>query len=134
MKKGIILILLITFGVFVSTNITFAASSLGRVFGGEIVSIEANPIKELESLGYACIKFGTTVSIMPIGSPAGTPTDYFIPYYEMSKTGITPVIGGLIAGMYTSMRAYIPCILSSTHPDVKVISLDTMILFGTSGI
>ena len=82
MKKGITLILLVVSFVFISFNMVFAFgfSSLGGMFGGRILLTKALPIQLLETVGYTCPTYGgTSLSIIPIGSPVGTPTNYFIP-------------------------------------------------------
>lgn len=131
MKKGIFYILLIVFLVFVSTRIVSASFSLGRVFGGRIVNTKALEIQALESSGYQCYMPGTSISILPIGSPAGTPTSYFIPSFVISKTRTTTRTGQLIMGRYLG-KTIIPCIFPSSPPMVISVSLDIITLFGTS--
>lgn len=138
-KKGIILFLLIVFLVFVSTSsvsanvfgFTNAMSKTVRQFGGKIIVPKALEIQELEASGFVCTVYGTTVEIMPIGSPVGTPSSYFIPSYITSKTRTTPRVGQSIMGKY-AWKTPIVCIYPSNPPIIKVVWLDTIILFGTS--
>jgi len=130
-KKSIFYILLIAFLVFVYANTTSAFSSFGRVFGGRIISPKALQITGLEASGFICPMFGTSISIFPIGSPAGTPLSYFIPPYITSKTRTIPRSGQLIIGKYSS-----PMVITCTSPYPPFITipvtLNTIILFGTS--
>lgn len=131
MKKGIIFILLIVFLLFVSARMVFAASYFGNLFGGRIIYTKAVEIEAWESAGYTCPMFGTSISIMPIGSPFSTPTSFFIPSFVTPKTRTTPAPHQLIIGKYSGQMTII-CILPSNPPDVQTVSLDTIILFGTS--
>jgi len=129
-KKGIIFILLIVFLVFFSTGIVSAYSSFGNVFGGRIINTKAVEIAGLEAVGYICPMFGTSISIIPMGSPISTPSSYFIPSYVVSKTRTTPTIGQLILGKYSG-RTMISCMFPYP-PSTIAVSLDTITLFGTS--
>ncbi|MFA5095542.1 MAG: hypothetical protein WC447_02705 [Candidatus Paceibacterota bacterium] len=129
MKKGTIFVLLIVFLVSISAKIVFAYSFLGGVFGGKIINTKATEVTILEATGYVCPMSGTSISITPIGSPIGTPTDYFIPSYITSKTRTTPTMSQLILGRYSGQT-----MITCTNPagDVQIVSLDTINLFGTS--
>ncbi len=132
MKKGIIFILLIVFLVFASTRVVSASFSLGKFFGGRVIETTAIPIEALKDAGYTCPMFGTSISILPLGSQTSTPINYFIPSYITSKTRTTPKMGGLILGKYEG-QSMITC----TRPCppsvcVETVSLDTINLFGTS--
>jgi|SRR3989344_7559571 len=134
MKKGITFILLVVSFVFISFNMVFAFgfSSLGGMFGGRILLTKALPIQLLETVGYTCPTYGgTSLSIIPIGSPVGTPTDYFIPSFVASKTRTTPSTGKLILGKYAGT-----IIITCTYPDppnMQTVTLPIINLFGTSG-
>ena len=130
MKKGIILILLIVFLIFFSVNMIFASSSFGGVFGGKIINTKAVAIATLEATGYICSTFGTSISIVPLGSPAGTPSNYFIPSFITSKTGSSPAISQSILGRYSGQTA-VTCTNVETE-DIKTVMLSTITLFGTS--
>ena len=137
-RKSIIFILLIAFLVFISVKMVFAYSFLGGVFGGRIIYTKALEIEEMEAAGYICPMFGTSISIIPIGSPPGTPTSYFIPSYITSKTRTIPAVGQLILGRYSGQTT-ITCTLtfpSESDPSIATtiltVSLDTINLFGTS--
>ncbi len=129
MKKGIIFILLIVFLVFASAKVVFAVSSFGKSFGGRIIYPKALQITVLESVGYICPMYGTSISIMPIGSPLVTPIEYFIPFYVTSKTRTTPATHQLILGRYSGQE-----VITCTHllGDIQTVSLDMINLFGTS--
>ena len=130
-RKSIIFILLIIFLVFVGARIVFAYSFFGGVFGGRIISMPALEIAEMEAAGYICPLFGTSISIVPIGSPPGTPTSYFIPSYITPRTRTTPAIRQLILGRYSG-QTMITCTLPSDPPITTTVSLDTINLYGTS--
>ena len=120
--------LLIVFLMFVSTQIVFASSF--NIFGGKIAAIEASDIQELEDFGYECDIPGISTSIVPIGSPSGTPIDYLIPYGVTSKTGTMPRIGQLILGSYSG-EEIVECINAESE-DVQTVVLNTITLFATS--
>ena len=119
---------------FVSFGIknTDAALNVKPQFGGRIISTKAVEIQELEYMGYECPVFGSSISITPIGSPLGTPTSYFIPFYNISKTGTSIMTGQLIIGKY-SWKTPITCIRLEP-PSIKPVFLDTITLFGTSKV
>lgn len=131
MKKGIILTLLIFFGVSISVGVAHASfSGLFGIFGGRIVSDRALEIGELEDFGYICDVPGYSIEIMPIGSPVGTPTSYLIPYSTRSMTGTVPSSGKLIIGRYIG-KTEVVC----QHPeseDIQTVPLDTVDLYGTT--
>ncbi|MFA5936831.1 MAG: hypothetical protein WC822_03060 [Candidatus Paceibacterota bacterium] len=129
-RKGIFLILLIIFLVFVSANVVDASFSFGKFFGGKIISTKATEIQILEGSGYTCPMYGTSISIVPIGSPAGTPTSYYIPSYVTPMTRTTPMTGQQILGVYGG-QTMISCFITYP-PDIRVVSLTSIILFGTS--
>ncbi len=131
MKKGTIFILLIIFLVFVGTRIVFAASSIGGFFGGKIISDKAMEIEIKEWAGYKCTVLGKSITIIPLGSPTGTPTSYFIPWAVVSKTRTTPTTGKSILGKYTG-RTIINCVRPGNPPTYATVSLNTITLFGTS--
>jgi hypothetical protein len=131
MKKGTIFILLIVFLVFISTKIVFAFSPFGGFFGGKIINMKAPEIASLEDAGYVCPMLGTSISIIPIGSPLNTPNYYFIPSYVIPKTRTTPTINQLILGKYGE-ETVITCTLPSNPPEVKTVMLKTIDFFGTS--
>lgn len=130
MKKGAIFILLIVFLVFVNTNIVSANSSFFRFLGGRITNTKATEVQIYESMGYVCPAYGTTISIMPIGSPSGTPIDYIIPYFVIPQTRTVPRTGQLILGRYGGVTT-VACTKLSP-PDVRTVMLPTINLFGTS--
>jgi hypothetical protein len=137
-KKGIIFILLIIFLVFVGTQVVFASFSffspsfsIIKSFGGRIIQTKALEIQELEAMGYICMVPGSSISITPIGSPAGTPISYFI---LPSKTNTTPMVGQLILGKYSMMKIVIPCIRAGYPPMFSSVSLNKVTIFGVSKI
>lgn len=143
MKKGIFFILLIVFLVFVNTNIvrsdavpatatsTLSGSGWGGFFGGRIINTKALEIETLEASGFICFVPGSTISIIPIGSPPGTPINYFIPSFVTSKTGYGASTGALILGKYGGIMT-ISCTLPAEPPITTVVSLNIINLFGAS--
>ncbi|KKQ88029.1 MAG: hypothetical protein UT09_C0005G0011 [Parcubacteria group bacterium GW2011_GWF2_38_8] len=141
MRKGIILVLLIVFLAFAGAKIVKsdavpataarAPSVSAGFFGGRIINTKALEIEALEGVNFECIVVGSTISIIPIGSPAGTPASYFIPTFITSKTRTTPSVGQLILGKY-STKTPITCIFKGIPPVTVVVNLDTITLFGTS--
>jgi len=133
MKKGIIFVLLITFAVFIGAK-TVSAFSFGNFFGGRIIDIKALEIRTLENVGYTCdTTGGSSIEIIPIGSPSYAPSSYFIPSYIYSKTGYPIMTGQLIIGRYSySYMTPITCIYPSDPPFIQVVFLNTIDLFGTS--
>ena len=119
----------VVFLVFLNTKTVFAYSSFGKVFAGKIIHTKDIEIQTLEFAGYICPVFGSSISIIPMGSPLGTPTSYFIPFGTYSKTGYSVRTGQLIMGKY-SWKTPIACV----HPagSVQTVWLDTISLFGTS--
>ncbi len=130
-RKGIIFILLAVFLLFIYARIVFASFSFGSIFAGRIINTKALEIEALEMFGYECAVPGTTIATISIGSPAGTPLDYFIPSFVTPRTRTTPRTGQLIIGKYSGKTA-ITCILPGDPPDVQTVSLDTITFFGTS--
>jgi len=131
MKKGIIFVLLIIFTIFIGAK-TVSAFSLGNFFGGGIIDTKALGIRTLEDAGYICdLSGGTSISIIPIGSPFYTPTNYFIPSYIFSKTGYTPMSGQLIIGRYLYITPIV-CTYPSNPPFIQIVNLETIDLFGNS--
>jgi len=133
-KKGIIFILLIIFLVFASVKVVFAFSSFGSVFGGRIIDTKAVAVRTLENIGYICGMeyFGTSLEILPLGSPPGTPTSYYIYNYTHSKTRTIPMSGKLIMGKYFGKMTQIcrkPC---PPGECLQTVTLDVITLFGTS--
>ena len=126
MKKGMILILLILFAVFFN-----ARTASAFFFGGRIIYPKAIEIEELEATGFVCFVPGSTISILPIGSPAGTPVSYFIPSFVTSATRTIPTASQLILGNYLG-KITLPCVLPGDPPAATTVSLDTIIYFGTS--
>jgi len=101
-------------------------------FAGEIISIPAFEIMEVEAMGFQCAKHGTSFSIRPIGSPSGTPVSYFIPSFVSSSTNIIPSLNQKIMGIYFGM-ATVPCILPATPtPIITVVYLNNVSYFGNS--
>lgn len=131
MRKGIIFSFLVIFLLFFSTNIVFAISSFLPQFGGRIIHTKSIEIEGLEAAGFECIVPGSTISIVPIGSPSGTPTSYFIPFGIYSKTGYSLRAGQLIIGKY-NWKVEIECVLSYPPYITIPVSLDTITLFGNS--
>jgi hypothetical protein len=134
-KKGIIFILLIVFVLFAGAGTVSAASyfNFGKMFGGKIIYPKASEIQELEDFGYTCTIPGTTISIVPMGSPASTTaTDFFIPSFVTSKSRTTPRSGQLIVGRYAG-KTTITCIQQIDEvEDIQTVILDTINLFATS--
>jgi hypothetical protein len=133
MKKSISFILLIIFLMFISTNIVYANVYFGNVLGGRIKSSIAEEIENLQASGYSCPMDGTSISITPIGSPSGTPAEYFIPSYvtPMTRTSIRSS-GQLILGKYSG-ETTIECTRPTPEgEDIKTVILPTITLFGTS--
>ena len=81
-------------------------------------------------MGFGCIMTGTSISIIPIGSPSGTPVSYFIPALVTPRTGGATETGDLILGNYGG-QTIIKCI-HFLGAEVTV-PLNTITLFGTSG-
>lgn len=129
MRKSIFFILLIAFFAFIGTEIVYASFYTNGFFGGKIISTKAKEIILLESTGYACTVLGTSISVSPIGSPAGTPTEYLIPFYVTPKTRTTPKANQLILGKYSGQT-----IITCKHPKLpdESVSLTNITLFGTS--
>jgi len=115
--------------LFIGTKIVLAYSSFGGFFGGKILSTKAIEIETLEGAGYLCYVPGTSISISTIGSPPGTPMNYFIPYSTISKTGNALRTGQLILGRYGGIEL-ITCFHESGPS--KMVSLERIDLFGTS--
>jgi hypothetical protein len=133
MKRGIIFSLLIVFLLLATTKIAFASFGLSLFpqFGGRIIYPKAIEIQALEAAGFQCIVLGSTFSIMPIGSPIGTPVSYFIPAGIFSKTRNSVRAGQLIMGKY-SFKTMIECILPAEPPVIVTVPLDTVTIFGNS--
>ena len=116
--------------LFVGTKIAFAFMPQ---FGGRIIHTKAIEIQTLEMAGFLCYAPGSTISIVPIGSPLGTPTSYLIPFGVTSKTRISPRAGQLIIGK-RSGKMVINCTLAYFPFTTIPVSLDTVFLFGNSRI
>ncbi|MFA5751285.1 MAG: hypothetical protein WCX79_04025 [Candidatus Paceibacterota bacterium] len=131
MKRYLIFALFVfslLFGI-VKTTSAQTREALG-FFGGRISSIEAINIKILETSGYQCVVPGVSLSIIPIGSRPGTPTNYIIPTGIYSQTGEPLEVGQLILGAYgglTTATCYLP-----EPPSTIVTPLHSVVLFGTS--
>ncbi len=135
-KRNKILIFVITAIIFASLNIDFAKGaniSISRSFGGKIISSKAMKIKALESSGFVCTMPGTSVSILPIGSPPGTPTDFIIPYVVIPKTGNKPEAGKYILGTYFGKMTAVCVLQTSETPIINTVILDSINYYGTSG-
>ncbi|MDO8659232.1 MAG: hypothetical protein Q7K54_01395 [Candidatus Parcubacteria bacterium] len=134
MKRGIIFSLLIFFLLLANTNTVFAFSSFRFLlpqFSGRIVFSPAIEIASLQMMSFQCAVMGSTFSIYPIGSPAGTPVSYFVPFGVFSKTRNAIRIGQLIIGKY-SFKTPIVCTSSTTPPVITTVLLDTVTMFGNS--
>ena len=130
MKKGIILTILVIFLVFVSAET--ANASLGSLFGGRIILKPEVKIFSLESAGFNCQMLGgTSISIIPIGSPVGTPSSYYIPAAVSSVTRTITTPGQLILGIYAG-KIPIQCVYPSAPPVVVTVPLSIINYFGTS--
>jgi hypothetical protein len=125
-KKGIIFILLIVFLVFTSTEIVFAYSG-SQVFGGKIINTKATKIQELESSGYICTVYGSSITIRSIKGP----TTYVIPATTIAKTRTIPAVGKWIMGKYSG-KTMVTCTKAGDPPLTTMVTLDTITLFGTS--
>lgn len=132
-RKNIVLILLIIFGIFIGTKTVFAVNSYGGVFGGRIMSTKALEIEEYESMGYVCPMYGYSFSIIPIGSPVNTPTNFFVPYYVIPKSGNSVALNKLTMGKYNGITTVACILMTGTGIDVKPVRLYTINLFGLSG-
>jgi hypothetical protein len=154
-KKGITLTILIIFLVFISFKTAHA--SFGSVFGGTIIAKPAIEISTLESSNFNCeagLAGGTSISIIPIGSPAGTSVSYYIPAFIAPVTGLwhnhetglysyyllpgtsdlyktVSTIGQLILGMYDG-KIPIACVYQGYPPVVVTVPLSIITYFGTS--
>lgn len=142
MRKGIIFFLLIIFVVSISLNqveggsvpATPASSGsgiTGGVFGGRVVNTKAIEIQMLEESGFQCMVPGTSITILPLGSPTGTPISYLIPIGVTSRTRNSIDTGQLILGKYFGQVA-ITCVYPSLPPVITSVGLSTITLFGTS--
>ncbi len=132
MKKGIFFTLLIFFFVFLfSAKTTFAIFGLGQSFGGKILHTKDIKIQAAESAGYHCLILGSTITIAPLGSPAGTPIGYFIPASVIPKTRTTPMTGQFILGKYAGTTS-IECLPPHFVMPVITVPLSIITMFGTS--
>ncbi len=135
MKKSIKFILLSVFSVFLififSFNTASAFFGLGGFFGGKIVNMKSIQIAALEMAGFQCMVLGRTITILPIGSPVGTPTEYFIPFSTISKTRYPINYSQLILGKYVG-KSTITCILKTYPFTVTPVMLDIITIYGTS--
>lgn len=129
-KRVIWIALAVVFLVFFSTKIVFAYS-FNSQFAGRIVYTKAIEIQALEMAGFQCVVPGSTIQIISIGSPARTPTSYYIPPYVRSKTGNSTRASQLIIGKYGGKMA-IACTSKTVPPVVKTVNLDIITLFGNS--
>ena len=145
MKKGAIFILLIVFvlSLYIYPSYVFSQEKITprppeslpvklvmKFMGGRIVSVPAFEIYSLQSGGFICPVMGKTISIHPMGSPAGTPTSYYIPFSVPSQTRTSiRGMGQLILARYT-----VPTFITCTHPTgaTTQVSLQTIDLYGTS--
>ena len=82
-------------------------------------------------MGFQCAVPGTTFSIYPIGSRAGTPTSYLVPSGIYSKTRNAIRISQLIMGKY-SFKTPIVCTSATIPPVIVTVPLDTVTMFGNS--
>jgi hypothetical protein len=130
MRKYFTIILLSFFLLFFSFQVA-SASFLGSPFGGRIILKPALQILSLQLSGFVCPMYGgTSISIIPIGSPVGTPINYYIPPTVFSVTGTTPTLGQLILGLHGGK---IPIICTQTATGATVtVTLDIITYFGTS--
>jgi len=153
-KKGIILTILVISLIFLSFKTAHA--SLGSVFGGRIIFKPATEIATLEATNYNCqagLAGGTSISIAPIGSPAGTPVSYYIPAFIKPVTGLyhtksglfsyyltpdtdeeyktTTIPGQLILGLHSGIFG-VACVYQGYPPIVVVVPLSIITYFGTS--
>lgn len=155
MKKGIILSLLIFAFLSLAPQIGSAQSfspSRGffiKPFGGRIISDTALEIETAEAAGYVCVVLGYSISILPMGSPNGTPVSYYIPFTVKSsvftlvpskgvlgflkpigESSSKPTNGKLILGNY-GPQTPIGCV----HPILGgiTIPLHTVLIYGVSG-
>jgi len=102
-----------------------------KPFGGRIIYTKALRIQTLEATNYSCAVSGTSIEIKPIGSPPGTPTSYLIPSGTISKTKTTPMASQLILGKYSG-KTPITCTYKGYPPNIQIVNLDNITLFGTS--
>jgi len=131
-KKGITLSILVIFLLFLCVKTAHA--SLGSVFGGRIIFKPAVEIATLEATNYNCqagLAGGTSISIMPLGSPAGTPVSYYIPPFVSPVTETIPVVGQLILGLHSGVFG-ITCVYRGYPPVIVVVPLSIITYFGTS--
>ncbi len=131
MKKGLIATLLVVLGFFFYTSYrAHAYEGSWNIFGGKIISDKALEVGELEDFGYICDVPGYSIEVLPVGSPAGAPTSYFIPYTAKSLTRTTPYSGKFIMGRYAGLTEIV-----CQHPeseDIQTVSLNTVDLYGTT--
>ena len=114
-----------------SFSATISNSGYYRDFGGKIITTVANEITTFQSSGYICSVPGQSISIIPIGSPAGTPMSFIIPFGIISRTGNPIRPGQYMLGKYGGMAsAY--CIPPSPHPVAISIPLQTIVYYGNS--
>ncbi len=131
-KKGVIFLATAVFAFVIGEPFVFAFSSLGGFFGGRIISVPAMEIQLKEWAGFTCFVYGTSITITPLGSPAGTPISYFIPWAVTSATGFPASPNQLVLGIYSGEKTPITCILPSTPPVIDIVELDTITYFGNS--
>ena len=132
MKKGIILTILVISLIFISFKT--ANASLGSVFGGRIIFKPATEIAALEAGNFNCqdgLAGGTSISIVPLGSPAGTPVSYYIPAFIYPVTETVPTVGQLILGLHSGIFG-ITCVYQGYPPVTVVVPLSVITYFGTS--
>lgn len=108
-----------------------ASQSFERPFGGIIFSSDkALEILALESVGFVCPMIGVSLSIIPIGSPAGTPVSYFISPFALARaSGGSIKTGEFILGDYGGYTT-VQCVhfIGAVIPVV----LSNITVFGTS--
>ena len=131
-RRSIIFSLLVIFLLLASKTVyaSLGFSFGSRQFGGRVAYTEATEITIQKAIGSQCDVLGSTISILPIGSPALTPRSYYIPFSTLSKTKNSLRMGQLIMGKYSPYKTPIVC--TSPTGAVTTIQLDTVTLFGNS--
>lgn len=126
----------IAFGDFFSVGATYNFSAIAALkqFGGKIISApKAYEIKTLEAIGYQCLDIGSSFTMVPVGLRVPVPLSYYIPPSVTSRTGIAPATGQWIIGKYGT-KTPINCMLKAYPYTVKTVYLDTVVVFGNSGL
>ncbi|MFZ2072381.1 MAG: hypothetical protein WA101_02220 [Minisyncoccia bacterium] len=134
MSKIFAKVAIFVFFVLFSIQTTSAAIGLDKPFGGKITNNKATEIENAEKAGYTCFVPGVSITVKPVN--VFYPTSYIIPYTILFKNFSSVGQGNPILGLYNVVKTTVKCSKSCPPPPwnkcIKIISLDTIKLFGTS--